>query len=306
MASLSIIMLAGSLRPSPLRAELHEPALRMPLRTDYSLLDAWLEALQGVDAAAEMRIVVTDLTDIDAINALLARSRSRARGRTIGVIREPTAWRGTAGLVRDLVDNEPADSRVAVLEAGCLPVMSLAEALDALTPECSGAIVAGREREPAGVYILRRSALDRVSPVGYSDMKEQLIPALHEQGMKIALVERDQPVLRIGDRRAYLKAVAHSAGWVLGSSPSSSSPPQTGLPGVRMIGLCVVEGGAEIEAGAVIHESVILTGARVGAGAVVSRSVIGRGAIVESEERIIERILARDRTASRREQIALV
>ncbi len=298
MSSLSIIMLAGSLRPSPLRAELHEPALRMPLRSEYSLLDAWLDALDSVDPAAQMRIVITDLADIDAINALLGRSKSGARGRTVGVIREPTAWRGTAGLVRDLVEKEPADSLVAVLEAGCLPVLPVAEALDALTPDCSGVIAAGRDREPAGVYVLRRSALDRVATVGYSDMKEQLIPALHEKGMRIALVERDQPVLRIGDRRAYLKAVAHCADQ--GGSLNGDSR------GVRLIGPCVVERGAEVESGAVIHESVILAGAKVGAGAVVSRSVIGRCAIVESDERIIERIVAQGRSKSRHEEVQLV
>jgi hypothetical protein len=294
MASLSIIMLAGSIRPSPLRAELGEPALRMPLRADYSLLDAWLDALRGVDADAEMRIVVTDLTDIDVINSLLTRSRARAAGRTIGVIREQTAWRGTAGLVRDLVENERPDSTIAVLEAGCLPVVQLADALAAVTSDRSGVIVAGREREPAGVYVLRRGALDGVSPVGYSDMKEQLIPALHQSGLKIALVERDQSVLRIGDRRTYLRAVAQCG--------LSSASAQGAAHAARMLGACVVEQGAQIMPGVVIHDSVILRGARIGRDAVVSRSVIGSGAVVEDGERIIERIVAPDRPMSRREQ----
>lgn len=295
MAALSIIMLAGSLRPSPLRAELDESALRMPLRSDYRLLDAWLDALAGVDPAADLRIVVTDLRDIDTLNGLLARqSKSRAAGRRVGVVREPRAWRGTAGLVRDLVEDAPRDACIAVLEAACLPLLPLQDALSAMNGECSGVIVAGRDREPAGISVFKRAALDRVSPVGYSDMKEQFIPALHQQAMRITLVERDVPVQRIRDRRSYLHAVAASR--LLDETPADGAA--TSGAG-RRIGPCAVEQGAVIAHDAIIHESVLMSGCRVEAGAVVSRSVIGRGAIVAAGERIIEHIVARELSGTR-------
>jgi hypothetical protein len=295
MSMLSIIMLAGSLRPSPLRAEVGEPVLRMPIRGGYCLLDAWLEALAGTDASAELRIVVNDLRDIDTLNGLLAR-RSRGRERTIGVIPEPKAWRGTAGLVRDLTEALPGETRIAVLEAGCLPLLQLREALEAMNDECSGVIVAGREREPAGISIFRRAALDGVSRVGYSDMKEQLIPVLHQKGLKITMVERDDPVLRIRDRRSYLHAIAT---W---SAPDDAGEAVAGTvdPSARLIGCTVIEAGAAIEAGAIVHESVVMSGGRIGAGAVISRSVIGRNAVVEAGERVIEGVMGGSARGGRR------
>lgn len=283
-------MLAGSLRPSPLRAELDESVLRMPLRADYCLLDGWLEALSGVEPSAELRIVVTDLRDIDTLNGMLARpSRRQGAGRKIGVIREPNAWRGTAGLVRDLAEGLPPEALVAVLEAGCLPVAPLREVLSAISADCGGVIVAGRDREPAGISVFRRAALDRVSRIGYSDMKEQFIPALHQQEFKIALVERDDPVLRIRDRRSYLQVIANCHDVTENASVNGERKVDASA---RLIGPCVIERGGSVDAGAIVHESVVMSGARIEAGAVVSRSVIGRGVVVEAGERVIERILS--------------
>jgi hypothetical protein len=297
MSDLSIIMLAGSLRPSPLRAELNEPVLRLPMRAEYRILDAWLDSLAKVDPGAEFRIVVNDLADIDTLNSLLAGPcRERARGRKIGVVAEPRAWRGTAGLVRDLVDKLPDNARVAVLEAGCLPLVDLSDALQALEDEMCGLIVAGKDREPAGISIFRRSALDRVSAVGYSDMKEQLIPALHQRGMRIGLLEKAASVQRIRDRRSYLHAIATL------DVPAGAEEMVNGTidPSARLLGRCVVERGAVIEAGAVVHESVLLRGARVEEGAMASRCVLGRGAVLEAGERLVERVLGAGANAGRR------
>jgi NDP-sugar pyrophosphorylase family protein len=127
----------------------------------------------------------------------------------------------------------------------------LGDVLDAMSAECSGVIVAGRDREPAGISIFRRTALDRVSRIGYSDMKEQFIPALHQQEIRIALLERNEPVLRIRDRRSYLQAIAscHNV-----TESVSGNWEREVDESARVIGPCVIERGASVAGGAIIPE----------------------------------------------------
>src|SRR5262245_54784094 len=107
---------------------------------------------------------------------------------------EDVTQRGPAGCVRDAASESAADTFI-VADATVIPNVDLAGVL--LHHRVSGAaltIVAHHEHPPGrhtghqvpcGIYIIDRRALDHVKDVGYVDIKENLIPTLHESGERV-------------------------------------------------------------------------------------------------------------------------
>src|SRR5437763_15495 len=66
---LTVVMLAGRIRPSPLRAALDVPVLCLPVSTRGSLLDAWLAALAPLPNLNDVYVVVNSAAEAEAVNA---------------------------------------------------------------------------------------------------------------------------------------------------------------------------------------------------------------------------------------------
>ena len=273
----SAVILAGGLRPSTLRAQLGISTLCLPVTADEKLLDAWLRSLARTGVCEFVRIVVTDDADAEQISDQLEEAGTgRQEQVVVEVVTEPVAWRGTAGIVRDVSEDLPDEQVVLVAEGACLPPASLDCLLDALEPDTVATVGIGRGEEPAGAYAFRREALEQVPKVGFFDIKEQLLPALYDHNQGAESVVVTDSVLRIRDRASYLQAVFSASG---GRPPESGAIHCSASASVSssalLTGVCVIGAGVIVDDKAVVHNSVVLDDAVIGGGAIISRSIIG-------------------------------
>ncbi|MFA5865304.1 MAG: NDP-sugar synthase [Phycisphaerae bacterium] len=125
--------------------------------------------------------------------------------------------RGPAGCVRDAGNRSDAEVFV-VADASTIPQLDMADLLAA--HKASGAVmtaVLSREPQkgeytpetcltPTGIYVFGRQVLDFIRETGYQDIKEVLIPRLHDCGHRVRGYVVEEPCLRVTDAWSYLAA----------------------------------------------------------------------------------------------------
>jgi NDP-sugar pyrophosphorylase family protein len=215
--------------------------------------------------------------------------------------------RGPAGCVRDVIFDREA-SLFVVVDGSILPRVDLSHLLAAHTR--SGAVLtvvasgsasesAGAGLSPVGIYVFSREAAEAVKSLGYQDIKETLIPEMHQRGLPVLtyLVE-GQSLPRVRCAASYLTVNK----WATESIARDKDLPgvyrlvdearvhQSAVldPAARLIGPVLLDADCVVEAGAVIvGPTTIGKGCVVGTGAVVSRSAVwtrcrvGTGAVVD-------------------------
>jgi NDP-sugar pyrophosphorylase family protein len=203
--------------------------------------------------------------------------------------------RGPAGCVRDAATAD-ADVLV-VVEASVATRIDLAALLNAHRQARAALtiVVMGPDRtEPAGIYVLSRTALGYIPTRGYQDIKEMLIPKLYGRGeVVLPWPVDDRENLRVRDAASYLAVNS----WALeGPSPAWVPPPgyralaqayvheSARVAGTaRLIGPLVVGPHCRIDDGATIVGTTTLGAhCRIGADAVVSRTALWTGCHVEA------------------------
>ncbi|MCA9291670.1 MAG: hypothetical protein KDA25_11125 [Phycisphaerales bacterium] len=275
------VLLAGTLKPSDLRRALDVPALCLSLAPGVRLLDAWIACTRDV-GVTDLRIVLNTDDDLDAVRDVLQDPDDER----VRIIVEPAAWRGTGGILHDVTRDVPPESRVFLIESSCLPPASLRPLVDLVTPERAGGIGTTDFDQPAGVMLFRRAVCDGIPPIGYHDVKEQVLPALHERGASVRAVRVRERLVRISDRTGYLDAVAE---WSGGTRVAADAHVDAAA---RLDGGCLLDARVHVDHGAVVHDSVLLPGSRIGAGAVISGSVIGPGASIAPGVRVVREVVA--------------
>lgn len=225
----------------------------------------------------------------------------------IEVMVDPSNWRGPAGLLRDIAEGEAFSnaSFVIAAEAACLPPATLEPFVREFSASDDGLVLGATSSdgrycdhtnsaavEPAGVYALSQRAIEMIPPIGYYDLREQLLPEMYKRGMAARLAATFGESIRLHSREQYFAACKRmmQRANVAQSIASDARRSET----ASFSGPCLVRRGATIEAGAVVHESIILDGASIGRDAVVSRCIIGAGATVGRQEVVRNEI----RTAS--------
>jgi len=240
--------------------------------------------------------------------------------------------RGAAGSVRDAVAGR-AKGPVIVIKGGMAWVGDAPQLVEAhlregaaLTVFTSGAFRKDASNaRPAGIYVCDPSTLDVVSPTGYQDIKEQLIPALLRGGRPVKAVPLPGEMIGGLGHESYLAIVERALespdefgidlkrftrfeGNVLVEQGARIAPsarifgPAAVLDGAAVEDNAVIAGpaaigrGGRVGRGALIDSSVLWQGARVGSGAVVADAVIGDGAHVPAGRRIVGSTVAGPRT----------
>lgn len=293
--SAAVLLLAGGLRMSELHETLRIPALCLPLRSDWVLLDAWLHVVRTIPNARRIRIVVNHECDATAITRVLEQRSATLLDLDIKTIVDPDPWRGPAGLVRDVAQRLGADTVIAA-EASCMPPTDLSELFNRLMPDSSGLSISGHACEPAGVFVLTWEAIKHIPNIGYYDIKEQLLPTLYNRGNPLGAVETGQEVHRLRHREGYLRAIAATRRNGVAGAPVAHSSRID--PDAKIVGTCLIENNVIIEPGAVVHDSVILAHSIIERNAVVSQSVVGVGGHVGAK-RILRRSIVAGRTNHR-------
>ena len=135
---------------------------------------------------------------------------------------------------------------------------------------------------PAGIYCCEPTVLEHVRPLGYQDLKEQLVPALQRAGLRVGAVSLNQPAWQVSGWQSYMH--------VLHRVLSAGRVPMEGyrqlVPGVwcgrdvsvasdaRIVGPALIGHECRIEHGAVIIGPTLLGNrTRVGNGTWLIRSV---------------------------------
>jgi NDP-sugar pyrophosphorylase family protein len=162
---------------------------------------------------------------------------------------------------------------------------------------------------PAGIYVCEPSVFPFIKTKGYQDMKEQLIPRLVEQGLKVQAVPLSGKVLSIRNEEWYLNsmvdllndpagrkpfidhlpakvpglwihpsAYVHPEARVIG--PAYIGPGAKVLADAVVIGPAVIGENCEIASDSVVHESILWNDSKVGRGSMVEQAVLAAKAAV--------------------------
>ncbi len=287
-------MLAGHMRSSFLRDALEVPTVLLPLRRSATVLEAWLEILDEA-FVSEVCIALNLGSDTHIIDtAIRSITRKRAFRSVVKTVLEPAAWRGPGGVIRDLtLDLEP-DTIIVVVEGNSAPVSSARDVISAVQGGADGAVGVCDSNSPAGISAFRRAIFEQVPKIGYFDLKEQLLPALHDSSFQVRPVSVLRGSSRIHDRVSYLEAIGRELSVENQVVTYSKEQAQTVIAETAVIdGKCLIESGVSVGDEAVVHDSVILQGATINKGAVVARSVVGQGVTIQAGSRVVNTIIGK-------------
>jgi mannose-1-phosphate guanylyltransferase len=238
---------------------------------------------------------------------------------------EDTTPRGPAGCVRDAAMLSTAET-IVVVEGSIVPTTDLDAVLNAhRNSNAALTVVVHQEANrasgtvgatPVGIYVFERRILGLISPVGYQDIKEHLIPALRNKQERVLAHVAESVSPRVINAETYL-AVNY---WMMEQIPTHFSPlpweplPGNGRiiahpsatidadativgtaligpevtvgPGVLIVGPTSIDAGSHIDAGAVVCRSVIWKGCAVGSHAFVDYAVIGDHGVIEPRQTV--------------------
>ena len=278
MPSISAIILVGGPGTPPLRSAIDAPVCLLPIPNHPTLLGAWIEMLSAIDVVSDIRIVTGRASDHDAIDRVLSH-RESAFQKPVSLRVDLHEHRGTAGTIRDIVIADSITQDVLFIEGTVLPPSTLQPLLDVL-PDGTNGIVGriGRsaEGEPAGAIYLCQQALECVPPIGFVDVKEQLLTRLIEQGATIEVREISGRTFRLNTVERYLQAIKYYGTRVTPNNPAgpwidaSAHVDETAIIGANVL----IAADVQVGPGCVVQDSALLRGTQVGAGALVARSIV--------------------------------
>lgn len=292
-APAAVLVLAGGLRPSPLSAECGRSVLDLPLTRSHTVLTYWLarfaELCSGANPAPAVRIIHNQHTPAPTLP-------SDAPLAEITTERETKEYRGPAGVAKDACERYPADATILIVEGARCITASLASLLH--EHAASGAAVTvgcNLDRSPAGVYAVRRSALDLIPGGGFMDLKEQWLSRVIAAGLPVHVHALSSGLaLPMRTLEQFIAAVGHVNGWAESSVHLDESTGQCDRVRTEHT---VLSPNAVVGEGAVLIDSVVMPGATIGRGAIVARSLVCDGAVIPAGAQIVGSVVVGRGTA---------
>lgn len=277
----AVLLLAGAVRTTAFTRAVNRCLLDLPITVGMTLLDLWgahfqsmVERLPG----SRFRVLLDQQSPVPM-------TRLTALGDRFSLEHDPLPFRGTGGLLRDVVRDYDTDDFVLAADAAQVLTRPLPEILSQLRSYAGDVVLAADARgQAAGIMLIRCGVLRDVQPVGYADLKEQVLPALRQRGAQIKVCSFPKlPTMAVRSAADYLKTteVFHTR-----------SKQRDDVGGGRHFE--VVECSSSVAPGAEIYDSVVLRGAVVRSGARVIRSIVGPGAVIRAGERVSDQLVAAD------------
>jgi hypothetical protein len=285
----AVILLGGSVRPNELTIQTGRSVLDLPLDESSTIFNYWLQ--QCSDLARHANLDSLPVRVMVNHNSAEPHSAASRHYGTYSVERDLSEYRGTGGLLRDLVIGSEYDDDDLVLVANAAqilldPLAALATALD--RKQASVSLIAHQDGTPSGVQLFHCKTLQLIAETGYVDMKEQALPAIASE-FDVAVVHRRRPTgLSVRSLPAYIEALRHFHRRRVGKPPISNPLAEDFTPAFAL-----VEEGATVDARAHLHDSVVLKGATVEAGAALVRSLVCPGAVVRRDRSVVEQFITR-------------
>ena len=283
----AVILLGGSVRPTELTTATGRSVLDLPLDEAGTIFNYWLQQAQDLARHANLgQLPVRVMVNHNSAEPYSAAPRYYG---TYRVERDLSEYRGTGGLLRDLVDAADYDDDDLVLIANAAqilldPLPAVATALD--RKQAAVSFVAHQDGTPSGVQLFRCKTLRLIPETGYVDMKEQALPLIAGQH-DVAVVQRRRPTgLPVRSLAGYVTALRHYHRRRLGKPAVSDPLAEDFTPAFAL-----VEDGASVDVRAHVHDSVVLKGATVEAGAVLVRSLVCTGGVVRRDRSAVEQFV---------------
>lgn len=246
--------------------------------------------------------------------------------------------RGPAGCARDAAMQSDVDTFV-VVDGTIVPDLDLPALLRShfetraaltivVTSSATGNGNGDGSFTPVGIYVFSRAAMEHIPASGYQDIKEVLIPRLHQACERVVpyvvpgeaayrvrgaesylavsawVIERLarngnalRGYRRVGDAQIHESARLDPTVRVVG--PVLIGPNTVVEPGAIVIGATAISGGCTIGAGAVVSRCAIWAGCRVGPGVFVDHCILTDGSIVEGETSVRNTMWTTSRSAFR-------
>jgi len=227
--------------------------------------------------------------------------------------------RGPAGCVKDATDFL-AGADVLVLEGGLIPDIDFIKLIaehrrsNALVTVAvdnsvstdgwhSGRWNSGFGPQPVGVYVFGPRVADYISPVGYQDIKEGLLPRLYDAGEKVVVATVDGEVPRVMGPESYLAINAWAVERTVDEHRELDGYQRIGdayvhaaatiAPTARLVGPVIVGPDSTVgDAAVVIGPTTIGTGCEVGEHAVISCSALWDDVRVGAHAQVEQSIMA--------------
>lgn len=281
----ALILLGGSVRPSPLSAAAGRSILDLPLDENGSLMNFWLA--QSMEVA---RLVGLEKLPVRVLVNQASREPTSAGENYFGMFRverDLSEYRGTGGVLRDVAADYADDDFVLIANA-CQILLDPLSAITAALAKQGGDVnlVAHDDGTPTGVQLLRCKTLREIGHNGYHDLKEQALPGIAAKFDVRAMRRRRPTGLPIRTLEDYIQGLRlyhrRRAGKPINTDP---------LVEDWSASFSLVERGAHVAAGARVHDSVVLAGATVESGAVLVRCLVSKDAVIRSDRTAVDQYL---------------
>lgn len=283
----AVVLLSGSVRSRWWSGTMGRSVLDLPVQPGQSVLSHWLDHALGLTAEAGIpRLAISVLVDRSCPLPESVDGSAVARGGEairLEVERDPSDYRGTGGLLRDIsVSCDEGDYLLVATGAQLLtePLEDVARELAAASPDV--AIVAHDDGTPSGLMWVRCGCLNAIPAIGFVDMKEQALPQIARRH-QVKVVKCRPPGLPIRTPAEYLAAVRTLHVRQRDDGRLGDPYADEGRPAFAL-----VEDGAEVHPTARVHDSVVLRGGTVGRHATVVRSLVGPDGIVRGSGRVFD------------------
>ena len=254
-----------------------------PAASNHS--DTWIEQASrtletGLGLPANVRVLVNRA-------GVLPQVRGNLGPLTVAIQTDPVEFRGTAGLLRDIMGHYGEQDYIIVGNGSAVLLQPLPAIVQELR-ETAGdvALLAYEDGSPLDVMVVRCGCLQVIPAIGFCDLKEQGL-LLMSRKYKVRVVPRRDPAsLSVRTLRGYICALRRYHRVSTGSE--AANPFEEDWKPL----FSVREEGAEVHPSARLHDAVVLAGGRVERGAVVIRSVVCPGGVVPTGARWSTRSLS--------------
>jgi hypothetical protein len=282
----AMVLLGGSVRPTPLAASIGRSVLDLPVDDTGSIFNHWLTHAHELARHAGLEQLPVRVM-VNQTSPLPTSAAPRYEG-TFRVERDLSEYRGTGGVLRDLAADYADDDLILVANAAQIlmdPLAAIATALDRKAGDFS--LVSHNDGTPSGVMLVSCKTLRLIPTTGYVDMKEQALPAIAARYEVSVMHCRRRPTgMAVRSLADYVSALRHYHRRRQGKPALSDPLAEDWLPAFAL-----VEEGAVVDPRAHVHDSVVLKGGVVEGGAVVVRSIICPGGVVRKDRSAVDQFV---------------
>lgn len=290
----ALVLLGGSVRPSPLAIQSGRSLLDLPVDEHGSVLSYWID--QAAELAKSVGVENLPVRVMVSANTPEPTSPGAKHYGAFRVERDASDYRGTGGVLRDLAQDYDDDDLILVANAAQLLLDPLPTIVAAIARKaCDISVISHEDGTPSGLMLVTCKTLRSIADTGYVDMKEQALPQI-ALNHDVRVVRRRRPTgLPIRTLEDYVQALRLHHRRRQGK-PFVADP----LAEDWSAAFALVEQGATVDPSARIHDSIVLAGGLVEPGAVLVRSIVCAGEVVRRDKTVVDQLVCTDDGRTRR------